>query len=334
MKNYPETQFAKVPNEFLDFHRTRIASELEEKFIALAVVDMQSKHTGLKASGQPSDWDYISRNKITFAMFSEILKVTNNTQHIRKSIQDLKSLNLGIKYRHWNEENQKMHIKTDYISIFRIFTIDETSSTVEFQFEPYFQQFFTDIGKHFQLSIAEIVALNSTHSIRLYSLFKSKLNMDKTKHKITIETLKKYLHIENKYSDYFDFKRRILEVAKTQINASSSAKFQLEYTEVKEGKRVVAIEFEIIPLGEKYYETTRKIPNYKKNIEFKRYQKLTKHINPMIAELASHIVVFAEKYGFDTEQRLLQMYIKNINLELKECDQEIEKQKNTEETNT
>ena len=318
MKNYPQTQFAQLPNEFIEFHRTRIPSELEEKFIALAVIDMQAKYQSLKSTNQPNDWDYISRNKITFSQFSQTMQITNNTQHIRQSIQDLKSLNLGIKYSQWNEETQKNHIKTDYISIFRIFTIDETGTTIEFQFEPYFQQFFTNIGKHFQLSIAEIIALNSTYSIRIYSLFKSKLNMDKTKHIITIEEFKSSLQIEKKYSDYHDLKRFVLERAISQINAAASSKFQLHYSEIKKGKKVIALEFEIIHLGEKYYESTKKIPNYKKNTEFKRYQKLTKHDDPVIAELASNIVSFSRKHGFDTEQRLLKMYIKNITFELEE----------------
>ena len=322
MKIYPETQFAKMPNEIIEFKRNRSATELEEKLITLAVVDMQTKYHSLKASGQPIDWDYIATNKITAQQFSEVLKVTNNTQKLRQSLEDLKSLGLAVRYKEYVERTNKMHTFSEYLSIFKNFKFDETDNIIYYTFDDFFQRFFTEIGKHFQLSIAEIVGLHSAHTMRIYNLLKSKLNMDKTKFEFTILELKKYLNIEKKYKDYFDFKRFVLEIAKAQINASSSAKFQLEYQEIKEGKKVVIIEFEIISLGEKYYDIVKKLPNYKKDIEYKKFKKMMLHESNNIAEIARTLVAHIEQYSYNPEDTVFKMCTKALEIELEKWSSE------------
>ena len=140
--------------------------------------------------------------------------------------------------------------------------------------------------------------------------------MDKIKFVFTLLELKKYLNLEKKYKDYFDFKRFVLDVAKNQINASASAKFQLEYIEIKEGKKIIAIEFEIISLGEKYYEITKKLPNYKKDVEYKKLKKLMLHENNDIGEIARTLVAHIEQYSYNPEDTVFKMCTKALSIEL------------------
>ena len=318
MKKYPEKQFAKVPNDFIEIRRNRFATELEEKLIALAVVDMQAKYNALKNSHSPIDWSYIATNTIAAQKFSEILQVTNNTQKLRQSLQDLKSLGLSIRYQEYVERTGKMHMISEYVSVFSRFRFDETDNIIRYTFDEFFSKFFNEVtNNYFQLSIAEVVGLHSAHTMRIYSLLKSKLNMDKTTHEFSIEDLKKYLNLEKKYKNYFDFKRGVLDVATAQINASPSAKFQLEYKELKDGKKVVAIKFIIIALGDKYYEITNKIPHYIQNQIYKRIQKLSKHSDTIIAGASLQLLdVFNEEKCINLEQVLCKMNMEVINKRL------------------
>lgn len=314
MKKYPEQQFAKVPNEFIEIRRNRLATELEEKLIVLAVVDMQAKYNALKNSHSSIDWNYIATNTISAQKFSEILQVTNNTQKLRQSLQDLKSLGLSIRYQEYVEHTGKMHMISEYVSIFNRFRFDETDNIIRYTFDEFFSKVFNEVKTHyFQLSIAEVVGLHSAHTMRIYSLLKSKLNMDKIAHEFSIEDLKKHLNLEKKYKNYFDFKRGVLDVATTQINSSPSAKFQLKYKEIKDGKKVVAIEFNVIALGDKYYEITNKIPHYIQNQIYKRIQKLSMHSDTIIAGASLQLLdVFHEEKCINLEQNLCKMNIEVI----------------------
>ena len=117
VKKYTKTQFAQIPNGFIEFSRNRFATELEEKFIALAVISMQAKYKALEKSYTPMDWGHISTNRISFADFSETMDLTNNTKKIKQSIMDLKSLGLCVSYKIWNIETKRNNLIHDYINI-------------------------------------------------------------------------------------------------------------------------------------------------------------------------------------------------------------------------
>lgn len=317
VKKYTKTQFAQIPNGFIEFSRNRFATELEEKFIALAVIGMQAKYKALEKSYTPMDWEYISTNRISFADFSETMDLTNNTKKIKQSIMDLKSLGLCVSYKIWNVETKKDNLIHDYISIFDLFKINETETHIDYHFCTYFQKFFIDVGNHFQLSIDEIVGLHSAHTIRIYSLLKSKYNMNATKHQFSVEDLKSFLNVDKKYIKYSNFKCKVLEVAKNQINSALSSKFQINYTEIKSRQKVVAIEFEMKSLGEKYYEATNKMPRYKQNQIYKRIHKLSTHEDTIIAGASLQLLdVFNEEKCINLEQTLCKMNIEVINKRL------------------
>lgn len=105
-------------------------------------------------------------------------------------------------------------------------------------------------GKYLDYKLYYVLAMKSMYGIRMYELLKTRHNMkattfEKKKEKVfiiefeTIE-LKRILSVEN-YKQYNDFKRRILEPAKQDINEYSD--LMMEYEPIKEGRTFKAIRF-------------------------------------------------------------------------------------------
>jgi plasmid replication initiation protein len=87
--------------------------------------------------------------------------------------------------------------------------------------------------------------------------------MDKQDFTYTILELRKMLNIKDKYKLYGDFKKRILDIAKEQINSSDSAVFNIDFEEIKTGKAVTSIKFFILKKGQfNYYQQNNLLPNY------------------------------------------------------------------------
>ena len=116
---------------------------------------------------------------------------------------------------------------------------------------------------YFKLSVEEVIGLNSTHAIRIYQLLKTKQNMDKREFEYSIAEIKQQLNIEKKYSLYANFKNKVLELSKQQINSSDASQFNIDYEEIKTGKAVTSIKFHILPKGKSYYQENNLIAGYK-----------------------------------------------------------------------
>jgi len=68
--------------------------------------------------------------------------------------------------------------------------------------------------------------------------------------KVSIEELKKRLQLQNRYPNYFDFKKCVIEVARVEILQTADIYFT--YEEIKTGKRVTDLKFFIhLKKGEK-----------------------------------------------------------------------------------
>lgn len=87
----------------------------------------------------------------------------------------------------------------------------------------------------------QIMALKSTHSIAMYELLKS--NAFKKKITVGIDELKKYLNIADKYQDYKDFRRKVIEQAVGEINQYTD--LSIDWKPIKRGRYYVALEFSI-----------------------------------------------------------------------------------------
>ena len=91
----------------------------------------------------------------------------------------------------------------------------------------------------------QILALKGSHSIALYELFKSYLFRKSVK--FSIDDIKKYLSLEDKYKEYKEFRRRVIEPAVKEINEYTD--LQVEWEPIKKGRTYVGIHFKIRKMG-------------------------------------------------------------------------------------
>lgn len=93
-----------------------------------------------------------------------------------------------------------------------------------------------------------ILSLKSSYAMKIYQLLYQYKNIQAKNgykfRKIQLEELKKQMGIEGKYSEYANFRIRILEPSVKQINNSTDMK--LEYSTIKHGNKVDQIEFKFL----------------------------------------------------------------------------------------
>lgn len=120
---------------------------------------------------------------------------------------------------------------------------EENEGYVTLQFHPELKEFFLQLKEKFtSYQLQNIIRLNSAYSIRIYELLKQYEKL--RKRKLKISELRDVLGIEpTKYKQYGHFKSRILSSAQQEINNNTDIYFT--FTEIKTGRKVTSIEFEI-----------------------------------------------------------------------------------------
>ncbi len=103
---------------------------------------------------------------------------------------------------------------------------------------PYFEEAQKRLFTKF--NIHNIKPLTSIYAIRIYELCK-RFYKDSSHAQISIDQLKKILQIENKYKQISDFRKRVLDVAKKQINKNTD--LEIDFELIKEGKKYTKVHF-------------------------------------------------------------------------------------------
>lgn len=125
-------------------------------------------------------------------------------------------------------------------------------------FSPALKPYMLQLQKEFTaLRLPDLMGLGSFSVIRIYELLKQYESIGERN--IKIEELRKNCGIEEKeYPLFGNFKQRVLKIAQREINSKTD--INIEYEEIKESRKVVAIKFII-----------KKNPNYGKT-EFEKDQ--------------------------------------------------------------
>lgn len=123
-------------------------------------------------------------------------------------------------------------------------------------------------GGYTPINLVIFLSLGNSNAQRLYELLRlwsrPGIKKDIT---YTIEELREYLLLENRYERYSDFNRRILKPAIKELNEKANLKITIE--EKKEGRKVTAIIFKVLDSDKRVKETsTRKIMNENTNNDF------------------------------------------------------------------
>jgi plasmid replication initiation protein len=92
---------------------------------------------------------------------------------------------------------------------------------------------------HYEL--AEFVTLTSTHAQRIYELIKQYQHSKNREREIELSELKMMLGIEDKYPQFKEFRRKVLDVALKQIEEKTSLRYKWEG--IKRGRKIHSIRF-------------------------------------------------------------------------------------------
>lgn len=112
-----------------------------------------------------------------------------------------------------------------------------------FTFDSELKAFLLQLKEHFTLYNISNIAYLSGHSTRIYEVLK-RHQYKKTPIVLSIKDLKFWLQIEDKYPEYYEFKRWVLEPSRIELEQYTDIRFT--YTEAeKEGKKILSLQFTI-----------------------------------------------------------------------------------------
>lgn len=133
-------------------------------------------------------------------------------------------------------------------------------------------------GHYTILQREAVLKIKSVYGVRLYELLKQKETF--RSRDFDLEDLRYFCGIDDStYSRYVDFKRRVLEIAKREINDKTD--IRVEYEEIKHGRKVKGIRFKIMS-NPSYFETKEE----RERKQFlKHLQEENKARNPIIERL-------------------------------------------------
>jgi len=119
---------------------------------------------------------------------------------------------------------------------------------LEFLFSEKLKPFLLELRQYVQIDIQQLTNLSSGFSIHLFQIFQAKRNQmlkyqQQTKVVYQLPELKKTLGIPDKYADWRNFKRRVIDLAVKEINQHTNIK--VDFKVIKKNGQVFSLEFEI-----------------------------------------------------------------------------------------
>ena len=156
-----------------------------------------------------------------------------NYQDVKRCIKDIADKSVWVNVN-GDEETLLRWIEKPYIN--------NKNGIVRIRLDEDMKPFLLQLKENFtRYELIYTLYFKSKYTIRLYELVKSihYRELEEYRRVLSLEELRKALGGET-YTEYRDFKRRVLDVAVNEINAHSDK--QVSYTPIKKGRNVVAIE--------------------------------------------------------------------------------------------
>lgn len=174
---------------------------------------------------------------------------------------------MGITEHYQNYANLKSSLKTLADKSFWIATpekeylfrwlerleIDKTQTKVLCRFDERLKPYLLKLRESFTaFNLCYVLALKSKYAIRLYELFHSYLY--RKEFQLTLDEIRKMLKLEDKYAEYKELNRNVIKRAVDEINEYTD--LSVNYKPIREGKRVVAVEFKLHFTGDDITQQT------------------------------------------------------------------------------
>lgn len=147
-----------------------------------------------------------------------------------------------------------------YISPVRM---EDGTIGMRFLFSQPLQPALLNLKEYVGVELLEVIPLKSSFSIRMFQIFRAHRNrlakyQKKSHLRYEIEELKSLLGVDQKYDDYGNFKKRVLQPLESEISQHTSIK--VLWKGIKKGRNVEEIEFEF------WDKSTRKETPHQKDL--------------------------------------------------------------------
>lgn len=141
----------------------------------------------------------------------------------------------GIRIIDISDPNNKREIQVSWLS-----SADYYKGQVKLSFSPKLKPYLLQLKDKFTaINALDLMQFTSIHAIRIYELLKQ--YQDIGERTLTIEEIKECCGVNGKLTKYSDFEKKILLIAKREINEKSDIKFEFERK--KRIRKILAIKF-------------------------------------------------------------------------------------------
>lgn len=195
-----------------------------------------------------------TEQKIIIYLISKIMADDKDFKRVRMEIRDYCALanieRSGDTYKRVKDSIETLSDKSWWIKydkgerLFRwIDTADlEHESYVDIVLSESLRPYLLELRENFtKYELINVIVLRSKHSIRLYEIFKSHLWLHKWK--VSLEEFKEILSLSDKYDDYRNLRRKVIDPSVKEI--SKYTDISITYEPIKTGKFVTDLIFSI-----------------------------------------------------------------------------------------
>lgn len=196
----------------------------------------------------------VTEQKVILFLVSQIRKEDDALKTYTLSIKEFNELlgNKGTpKYTELRKITKKMMGKPleiyedgkwKQISWISYVEYNPNEGSVNLGFDPRLKPYLLHLKREFtSYKLRNVLKLKSSYSIRIYEMLKQWQTVKKLE--ISLEKLRELLQIQDKYKEYHNIKKRVLNTAKKEINENTD--ISIDFEEIKKGRTVVGLCFHI-----------------------------------------------------------------------------------------
>jgi hypothetical protein len=176
--------------------------------------------------------------------FFDISKITYKASDIcePRLYGELRTALRQLKEKHFFIETSEMAFGSSFVLKYNF---KERSEIIELAIDEELYKMIIDLSAGYTLYQTKVVlSLSSIYAMKMYEIVAKWRNV--TKFFITLEELKRLTDTIGKYSQIKDFKKRVLDISKEQLDKSEITDLRFKYKEKKEGKRIIGFEITVI----------------------------------------------------------------------------------------
>ncbi|QWI25647.1 RepB family plasmid replication initiator protein (plasmid) [Bacillus mycoides] len=166
--------------------------------------------------------------------FCNLLGIKGNNQYTR-----LRQTTLGLMRKAFQIRiDEKEVVQVSWLSYVKY---REQEGVVDMQFAPFLKEYLIELKKSFtSYTLSNVVRLKHAYSIRLYELLKQYEKIGERTFQFE-DLLEKLGLAGTSYKTYGNLKLRVLNPAKEELNSETD--IQMDFIEIKQGRKVVGVRF-------------------------------------------------------------------------------------------